>query len=115
MMDNFPSGLLRKNLEQLVELLKGFNLLSVPGIWSEDATTSVKRLTASLDHCPEGIDVLSSLALPLLHTGHLTLPLSYTALPPVPSLALPLFTAPSHTLPNRCRRPTRRIQREHSY
>ena len=58
MMDSFCAGRSHKNLVQLVQLLKVFHLEDVPGIWSEDATTCVKRITAALDDNPDGIVVV---------------------------------------------------------
>ena len=44
----------------LAAVLKDYNLLDVPGLWSEDATTCMKRVTAAMDggRNNEGISVL---------------------------------------------------------
>jgi hypothetical protein len=49
---NYEPGLLVENMKQLVLMLKLFDLMDVPGYWSEDATTCLKRLTVSLDYGP---------------------------------------------------------------
>ena len=57
MMQPFTAGRMIQNLVQLVEILTLYNLLDVPWVWSEDATTCIKRLTASLDDNPDGIEI----------------------------------------------------------
>lgn len=54
------SGQLESNIEMLAAVLKDYNLLDVPGLWSEDATTCMKRVTAAMDggRNNEGISVL---------------------------------------------------------
>ena len=49
---HFKPGLRVENMQQLVQILNAFGLLDVPGIWSEDATTCLKRLAVSLDYEP---------------------------------------------------------------
>ena len=49
-----------ENLHKLKEMLVAYNLQDVPGIWSEDATTCMKKLSATLDALPadeDGLDV----------------------------------------------------------
>ena len=53
-----PAGRVATNLDKLVEQLLAHDLLQVPGIWSEDATTCLKRLAAALSDNPDGLDIL---------------------------------------------------------
>lgn len=55
---NLEPGMREDNLDNLVTLLKAYNLDHVPGIWSEDATTNLKRLSVSLSDNETGIEVI---------------------------------------------------------
>jgi hypothetical protein len=48
-MSNYLPGRLEQNMDQLVSSLKKRDLLDVPGVWSEDATTCLKGVSACLD------------------------------------------------------------------
>ena len=46
------------NLIKLAEILVKYDLLDVPGMWSEDATTCLKKIVACLSENPDGIEVM---------------------------------------------------------
>ena len=54
----FHAGRVIQNLSKLAEMLKEYNLLDVPGMWSEDATTCLKKIVTCLKENPDGIEVM---------------------------------------------------------